>query len=317
MLSLKPNLVRISLHVDGERGEKGDSGICPETCISRENLHTNDCLGSHIQLQHLAQSIRQLIIDTKQIANQNARQTSCTCFASSSITITTTVSTRLNQFPIDYNMYMRLKGDKGDKGDAGTSCISNCQQSTQLNIRVFPTIKAAMDAYHDYPDHTYVHIVNEHGRLQSVLIRIHRRLVPLGLETEHAIPLREQVLPTTVSIPKPKCTITLPCSRLHIFALGPHTRRMCSPNRPNKFCSKLSDYDGLCERVSEHHRLKGFYRAFMSSSTQWLANLFDGVCMNAKIINMNGQILFDTFEEIFERKPPKSVILDVKGCKPE
>ncbi|CAF3394020.1 unnamed protein product [Rotaria sp. Silwood1] len=187
----------------GERGEKGDSGICPETCISRENSHTNDCLGSHIQLQHLAQSIRQLIIDTKQIANQNARQTSCTCFASSSITITTTVSTRLNQFPIDYNMYMRLKGDKGDKGDAGTSCISNCQQSTQLNIRVFPTIKAAMDAYHDYPDHTYVHIVNEHGRLQSVLIRIHRRLVPLGLETEHAIPLREQVLPTTVSIPKP------------------------------------------------------------------------------------------------------------------
>ncbi|CAF3859734.1 unnamed protein product [Rotaria sp. Silwood2] len=273
----------------GERGEKGDPGICPANCISRDNSYSNDCLGSHIKLQHLAQSIRQLIIDTKQIANRNARTTSCTCSASSPpSTATTTISTRLSPSSIDYNMYMRLKGDKGDKGDAGISCISNCQQSTQLNIRIFPTIEAATDAYHDYPDHTYVHIVNEQGRLQSVLIRIHRRLVPLGLETE-----------------------------LHIFALGPRTRRMCNPNRPNKLCSKLSDYDSLCERISERYHLTGFYRAFMSSSTQWLANLFDGVCINPKIINMNGQVLFDTFEEIFERKSPQNVILDVQGSKPQ
>ncbi|CAF0869929.1 unnamed protein product [Rotaria sordida] len=301
----------------GERGEQGDPGICPENCISRETTYPNDCLGSHIQLQHLAQSIRQLIIDTKQIANRNARLTSCTCPALPSTTTPITLSTRLNPLDIDYNMYMQLKGDKGDKGDVGTSCISNCQQSKQLNIRVFPTLKAAMDAYYDYPDHTYVHIVNEHGRLQSVFIRVHQRLVPLGLEIEHAIPLQYPILPTTVSIPKPKCTITLPCTRLHIFALGPQIRRMCNPNNPTKFCSKLSDYDNLCERISDRHHLTGFYRAFMSSSTQWLANLFDGVCMNAKITNMNEQILFDTFEEIFERKPPKNEILDVQGFKPQ
>jgi hypothetical protein len=62
---------------------------------------------------------------------------------------------------------------------------------------------------------------------------------------------------------------------------------MSNPKRPNVVCSKLSDYDNLCGRVSERHHLKGFYRAFMSTSTQWLANLFDGVCMNAKIINMH------------------------------
>jgi hypothetical protein len=64
---------------------------------------------------------------------------------------------------------------------------------------------------------------------------------------------------------------------------------MCNPTRSNVECSKLSDYDDLCERVSDRYRLKGFYRAFMSTSTQWLAKLFDGVCMNAKIINMHVQ----------------------------
>lgn len=38
-----------------------------------------------------------------------------------------------------------------------------------------------MDASFTYPDHTYVHIVNEHGRLQGVFIRVHERLIPLKL----------------------------------------------------------------------------------------------------------------------------------------
>jgi hypothetical protein len=74
--------------------------------------------------------------------------------------------------------------------------------------------------------------------------------------------------------------------QLHIFALGPHTRQMCHSKRSNTGCSKLSDYDDLCGRVSERYRLQGFYRAFMSTSTQWLANLFAGICMNANMINM-------------------------------
>jgi hypothetical protein len=70
---------------------------------------------------------------------------------------------------------------------------------------------------------------------------------------------------------------------------------MCNPKRPNIVCSKLSDYDDLCARVSERYRLKGYYRAFMSTNTQWLANLFDGVCMNAKIINMRVSFYLDLF----------------------
>lgn len=61
---------------------------------------------------------------------------------------------------------------------------------------------------------------------------------------------------------------------------------MCNPYRPNVFCSKLSDFDDLCARISHRHRLSGFYRAFMSTSTQWLTKLFDGICMNARIVNM-------------------------------
>jgi hypothetical protein len=41
-----------------------------------------------------------------------------------------------------------------------------------------------MDASCTYPDHTYVHVVNEHGRLQGVFIRVHDRLIPLKLESE-------------------------------------------------------------------------------------------------------------------------------------
>jgi hypothetical protein len=72
-----------------------------------------------------------------------------------------------------------------------------------------------------------------------------------------------------------------------MFALGPHVRKMCTPKRASTQCTKLSDYDDLCRRVSERHRLKGFYRAFMSTSTQWLSNLFAGICVNAKIVNMH------------------------------
>jgi len=41
-----------------------------------------------------------------------------------------------------------------------------------------------MDAACTYPDHTYVHVVNGHGRLQGVFIRVHDRLIPLRLESE-------------------------------------------------------------------------------------------------------------------------------------
>lgn len=70
---------------------------------------------------------------------------------------------------------------------------------------------------------------------------------------------------------------------------------MCNPKNPNIECSKLSDYDNLCGRVSERYNLRGFYRAFMSTSTQWLANLFDGVCINAKIMNTHVRFSVDVF----------------------
>jgi len=71
-----------------------------------------------------------------------------------------------------------------------------------------------------------------------------------------------------------------------MFALGPHIRKMCNSKRGAMDCSKLSDYDDLCGDVSQRHRLRGFYRAFMSTSTQWLSNLFAGICVSAKIVNM-------------------------------
>ena len=78
-----------------------------------------------------------------------------------------------------------------------------------------------------------------------------------------------------------------------MFALGPNVRKMCNPKRTNNFCSKLSDYDDVCRRASDRQRLVGFYRAFMSSSTQWLSNLFDGICVDAKVVNMHVSISFD------------------------
>jgi hypothetical protein len=62
---------------------------------------------------------------------------------------------------------------------------------------------------------------------------------------------------------------------------------MCTSKHTNSFCSKLSDYDDLCGHVSERHNLKGFYRAFMSTSTQWLSNLFAGICVQSKVVNMH------------------------------
>ena len=67
---------------------------------------------------------------------------------------------------------------------------------------------------------------------------------------------------------------------------------MCSTKRSNIYCSKLSDYDDLCGRISERHGLTGFYRAFMSTSSQWLSNIFAGICVNAKIVNMHVNCFF-------------------------
>jgi hypothetical protein len=80
-----------------------------------------------------------------------------------------------------------------------------------------------------------------------------------------------------------------------MFALGPNVRKMCNPKRANSLCSKLSDYDDVCRRTSERRRLAGFYRAFMSASTQWLSNLFDGICVDAKVVNMHVKISFDNY----------------------
>lgn len=74
----------------------------------------------------------------------------------------------------------------------------------------------------------------------------------------------------------------------------------------------------------------------MSTSTQWLSNLFAGICVSAKIVNMKvrsficdlcdqyrlfnclkEQTLFDEVEDIFEQKAPKSEIYDVQGSKPQ
>ncbi|CAF3673345.1 unnamed protein product [Adineta steineri] len=286
----------------GERGTKGDMGHCPTSCAHQYDTYSKDCLGTRFNLERLARSIRQLVIDTK-VVYRDARRKSCKC---PTVASTSTIS---NPYLLDYRMQTRLKGDKGD---AGQSCPLNCMQSIQTNVRVFSTFEAAMNALFSYPDHTYVHIVSEHGHLQGVYIRIHERLIPLRLENEQTYPVQQQIS----SISKPKCTTTLPCRNLHIFALGPYTRKMCNPERPI-LCSKLSDFDDLCERVAERHHLKGFYRAFMSTSTQWLSNLFDGICMDAKIINMHEQTLFNSFKEMFQDKPAQNELLDVQGLKPQ
>ncbi|CAF1148680.1 unnamed protein product [Rotaria sordida] len=297
----------------GERGEKGDAGICPADCTVKYNTETKDCLGSQINIQHLAQSIRQLIVDSKKIAYRNARAVPCVCTPSP--LSSTTVSSISTPFTLDYNTYMRLKGDKGD---IGTSCSPTCTQSIQTNVRVFKTLQQALDTSSTYPDHTYIHIVNDYGRLQGVYIRVHGQLIPLRLESDSSYYVQVQTLPpTTLSNPKPRCTTTLPCKSLHIFAVGPRVRKMCYPERTDLLCSKLSDYDDLCDHISQSQGLTGFYRAFMSTRTQWLSNLFTGICVSATIVNMHEKILFDTIEDIFQQKPPQNEILDVQGLKPQ
>ncbi|CAF1647977.1 unnamed protein product, partial [Adineta ricciae] len=297
----------------GERGEKGDIGICPTDCGRKFDAYTKECLGTRINLERLAQSINQLISDAKKIAYRNTQGVSCVCpTAPPPTTVTTT------QFTLDYNTYIRLKGEKGDRGDTGTSCSPICTQSGQMNVRVFTTLQQAISASPTYPDHTYVHIVNEYGRLQGVFVRVRGQLIPIRLGNEYPVMVLEPTIPpTTLSIPSTQCRTTLPCSTLRVFALGPHIRRMCNSNRGTTSCSRLADYDNLCSSVLSRSQLKGSYRAFMSSSTQWLSNLFAGICVNAKIVNMKDQILFDAFGDIFEQKPPQSEILDIQGLKPE
>lgn len=286
----------------GDRGDKGDAGICPTDCTSRYEAYTKNCLGTRMNIERLAQSIRQLIIDTKKIASRNAQIRPCTC--------------EPKPTTLDYSTYQRLKGDKGDPG---TSC--SCPQQIQTNnIRVFKTTDEALASLYTYPDHTYIHIVNDYGRLQNVLIRFQNQLIPIKIENQNSLTVQQQqqtfLPPTTLSIPKTSCSITLTCPRLHIFALGPHIRKMCAAKRDNNSCTKLAEYDELCGRVSERQQLKGYYRAFMSSSTQWLSNLFTGICVQAKIVNMHEQTLFDKVEDIFDQKPPQNEVLDVEGLRP-
>lgn len=54
----------------------------------------------------------------------------------------------------------------------------------QTSVRVFRTLQLAIDTSSSYPDHTYVHIVNEYGRLQGVYIRVNGQLIPIRLESE-------------------------------------------------------------------------------------------------------------------------------------
>ncbi|CAF3173678.1 unnamed protein product [Rotaria socialis] len=309
----------------GERGDKGIPGICPADCAGVGYPEPqNDCIGSHINLAHLAQSIRQLIIDSKKIAYRNALALPCVCTPtspSSLLSSTTTSPAVSSQFTLDYNTYARLKGEKGDrgmKGDIGTSCSSTCLQSAQTNVRVFKTLQQAIDASTTYPDHSYIHIVNDYGQLQGVYIRVHSQLIPLRIESESSHYVHEQPLPpTTLSIPKPQCTTTLSCKSLHMFAIGPNVRKMCNTKRTNAMCSKLSDYDNVCESASKRQNLSGVYRAFMSTSTNWLSNLFAGVCVSATVANLHEQTLFDNVDDIFQQKPAQSEILDVQGLRPQ
>jgi hypothetical protein len=61
-------------------------------------------------------------------------------------------------------------------------------------VRVFNTLQEAMDASYTYPDHTYIHIVNDYGRLQSVLIRVRGQLIPLRIENEVLINFLKEIL---------------------------------------------------------------------------------------------------------------------------
>jgi hypothetical protein len=65
-----------------------------------------------------------------------------------------------------------------------TFAVLLCRCRLKTNVRVFTTLQQAMEASLTYPDHTYIHIVNEHGRLQRVFIRVHGSLIPIRLESE-------------------------------------------------------------------------------------------------------------------------------------
>ena len=84
-----------------------------------------------------------------------------------------------------------------------------------------------------------------------------------------------------------------------MFTLGPNVRRMCHPKRPDVHCSKLSEFDDLCARVAETNHLNGFYRAFMSVSTQWLSNIFAGICVSARMVNMKVRQAIESFVIFF------------------
>ena len=53
-----------------------------------------------------------------------------------------------------------------------------------MSVRVFTTLQQAISASPTYPDHTYVHIVNEYGRLQGVFVRVRGQLIPIRLGNE-------------------------------------------------------------------------------------------------------------------------------------
>lgn len=93
-------------------------------CMTSENA-SSVCLGSTIQLQHLAQSIRQLVIDSKvwksylktkdltiiieywflkQIATHSTRPIPCTCPIPASTLPITTLSTTINPPYVNYDM---------------------------------------------------------------------------------------------------------------------------------------------------------------------------------------------------------------------
>ena len=70
----------------------------------------------------------------------------------------------------------------------------------------------------------------------------------------------------------------------------------------------------------------------MSTSTQWLGNLFADVCVNAKIVNtrvsfsfhssvhsfdLKEQVLYETFEEMFDQKNSQNEIFDAQGLRPQ
>jgi NAD-dependent SIR2 family protein deacetylase len=101
---------------------------------------------------------------------------------------------------------------KGEKGDIGSSCSSACSGLAQVrsnatlysitrihdhylslslslsrfksNVKVFSTLQQALSSLKNLADHTYVHIVNDYGKLQGVFIHMHGQLIPIRLDNE-------------------------------------------------------------------------------------------------------------------------------------